>query len=76
MIALEIIQEMKNNIIIFGIYRQWGNQQLEEIENVHNAIDKASKENKHIIAIADFNVGAERINVKTYRHKRTCDAIN
>ena len=26
-IALEIEQERKKNLIIFGIYRQWGNRQ-------------------------------------------------
>ena len=54
MIALEIFQEMKKNVIIFGIYRQWGNQQLEEIEDLLNAIDKEPEESKHIIAIGDF----------------------
>ena len=76
MIALEILQEMKKNIIIFGVYRQWGNQQLEEIESLHNAIDKAAKENKHIVAMGNFNVDAKRMNDKTYRHKRICDAIS
>ena len=47
-----------------------------EIESLRNATDNASEEDKHIIAVGDWNVAAKRINGNTYQHKRICTVIN
>ncbi len=53
-----------------------GKKQQEEMDHVANAIEKASTENKPIVAMGDFNIDENRINDKTYRHKRISDKIN
>ena len=75
MIALEVDIERQKNVILFGVYRQWGNRQVDEVLELCNQINKASEEDKEIIAMGDCNVDSKRFNDKSYQHKRICSVI-
>ena len=61
--------------MLFGVYRQWGNRQKDEVLGSCNKINKASEEDKEIIAMGDWNVDSKKFNDKTYQRKRICSVI-
>ena len=74
---INIETKLKNNkkIIITGLYRQWGNNQENEMDQICMIFDKIGDETLDHIIIGDINLDKSRYHEANYRYKSIRDKI-
>ena len=83
---LEIERKNKKNVLVAGIYREWGSedrshpknrskvQQIERLEIITKSLDIASSEKKEIVMAGDFNLDMKKWDNEDYGDiKRVAD---
>ena len=74
-IYLEVTLQNGKKLIVGAVYRQWGKNQQEEMNELTKSIDNAGDENKEMVILSDMNLCKAKFNEKNYPYKILRDKL-
>ena len=73
-ICLEVTVDGRH-LICSAVYRQWGKNQLSEMNGIIDSIDRVGEENKQHVVMSDMNLDTSRFEEKNYPYKKLRDGL-